>query len=47
VQYRTNKGYRFETSLTPRYILDPPTLAGQTSAGTSQFGAFLVREWRF
>jgi translocation and assembly module TamB len=23
VQYRTNKGYRFETSLTPRYILEP------------------------
>jgi translocation and assembly module TamB len=47
LQYRTNKGYRFETSLTPRYILDPPTLAGQTAAGTSQFGAFLIREWRF
>jgi translocation and assembly module TamB len=47
VQYRTNKGYRFETSLTPRYILDPPTLAGQSAAGTSQFGAFVVREWRF
>jgi len=47
MQYRTNKGYRFETSLTPRYILDPPTLAGQTAAGTSQFGAFIVREWRF
>jgi translocation and assembly module TamB len=47
LQYRTNKGYRFETSLTPRYILDPPTLAGQTAAGTSQFGAFIIREWRF
>jgi translocation and assembly module TamB len=47
LQYRTNKGYRFETSLTPRYILDPPTLAGQTAAGTSQFGAFVIREWRF
>jgi translocation and assembly module TamB len=47
VQYRTNKGYRFETSLTPRYILDPPTLAGQTAAGTSQLGAFVIREWRF
>ena len=47
VQYRTNKGYRFETSLTPRYILDRPTLAGQTAAGTSQFGAFIIREWRF
>jgi len=47
LQYRTNKGYRFETSFTPRYILDPPTLAGQTAAGTSQFGAFVIREWRF
>ena len=47
LQYRTNKGYRFETSFTPRYIFDAPTLAGQTSAGTSQFGAFLIREWRF
>ena len=47
VQYRTNKGYRFETSLTPRYILNRPTLEGQTAAGTSQFGAFIIREWRF
>jgi translocation and assembly module TamB len=47
VQYRTNKGYRFETSLTPRYILDRPTLAGQTAASTSQLGAFIIREWRF
>ena len=47
IQYRTNKGYRFETSLSPRYILNPPTLDGQTAAGTSQFGAFVIREWRF
>jgi len=47
LQYRTNKGYRFETSLSPRYILQPPTLDGQTAAGTSQFGAFIIREWRF
>jgi hypothetical protein len=47
LQYRTNKGYRFETSLSPRYILNPPTLSGQTAAGTSQFGAFVIREWRF
>jgi translocation and assembly module TamB len=47
IQHRTSKGYRFETSLTPRYILNPPTLAGQTAAGTSQFGAFIIREWRF
>jgi hypothetical protein len=47
LQYRTNKGYRFETSLTPRYILNSPTLAGQTAGSTSQFGAFIIREWRF
>jgi len=47
IQYRTNKGYRFEASLSPRYILNPPTLDGQTAAGTSQFGAFVIREWRF
>ena len=47
LEYRTNKGYRFETSLTPRYILNSPTLAGQTAGSTSQFGAFLIREWRF
>src|SRR5258705_12697675 len=47
LQYRTNKGYRFETSLSPRYILNPPTLDGQTASGTSQFGAFVIREWRF
>ena len=47
LQYRTNKGYRFETSLSPRYILNPPTLDGQTASGTSQFGAFITREWRF
>jgi translocation and assembly module TamB len=47
LQYRTNKGYRFETSLSPRYILNPPTLDGQSAAGTSQFGAFIIREWRF
>ena len=47
LQYRTNKGYRFETSLSPRYILNPPTLVGQTASGTSQFGAFVIREWRF
>ena len=45
--HRTNKGYRLETSYTPRYFLDPPTLQGQTATGGGQFGAFLIREWRF
>ena len=45
--HRTNKGYRLETSYTPYYYLDPPTLAGQTASGKGQFGAFIIREWRF
>jgi translocation and assembly module TamB len=45
--HRTSKGYRFETGYSPRYILDPPTLDGQRASGTGQFGAFIIREWRF
>ena len=45
--HRTSKGYRFETGYSPRYILDAPTLDGQRASGTGQFGAFVVREWRF
>ncbi len=44
---RTSKGLRFEATLSPRYIPDAPTLAGQKYGGTSQFGAFIIREWRF
>ncbi len=47
VTHRTAKGYRFETSYTPRYFLNPPTLAGQSYSGGGQFGAFVIREWRF
>jgi translocation and assembly module TamB len=47
IQHRTAKGYRFEASLTPRYLLNAPTLSGQTAQSTSQFGAFIIREWRF
>ena len=45
--HRTSKGYRFETGYSPRYILAEPTLEGQRAAGTGQFGAFVIREWRF
>ncbi len=45
--HRTAKGYRFETGYTPRYLLDPPTLAGQSAIGIGQLGAFVIREWRF
>jgi len=45
--HRTSKGYRYETSFGPRYMLNPPTLDGQTARGIGQFGAFIIREWRF
>jgi translocation and assembly module TamB len=45
--HRTSKGYRFETAYSPRYILSSPTLSGQRASGTGQFGAFVIREWRF
>jgi translocation and assembly module TamB len=47
ITQRTAKGYRFEAGYTPRYILDPPTLAGQGANGTGQLGVFVIREWRF
>ncbi|MEO8335614.1 MAG: translocation/assembly module TamB domain-containing protein [bacterium] len=45
--HRTAKGLRFELSYSPRYILATPTLAGQVYSPTGQFGAFIIREWRF
>ena len=47
VTHRTANGYRLDVNYSPRYFLDPPTLAGQTYTGGGQFGAFLIREWRF
>jgi translocation and assembly module TamB len=47
ITHRTAKGYRFEAGYTPRYILEAPTLAGQGAVGIGQFGAFIIREWRF
>jgi translocation and assembly module TamB len=47
ITHRTSKGYRFETGYSPRYILGSPTLSGQRASGTGQFGAFVIREWRF
>ena len=47
LSHRTSKGYRFEASYGPRYILEAPTLSGQKVSGIGQFGAFVIREWRF
>ncbi len=42
------RGYRLETGLDTRYLLQDPSLAlNQNVATTSAFGAFLIREWRF
>jgi Uncharacterized protein conserved in bacteria len=42
------KGYRLESGLDTRYLLQEPTLSrNQPVATTSVFGAFLIREWRF
>lgn len=47
LQYRTPLGWRVETSLQPRYLLQTPTLERQQAAATSVFGLFLIKEWRF
>jgi translocation and assembly module TamB len=47
ITQRTAKGLRFDLSLSPRYVLDPPTLAGQTYVRSAQVGLFVIRDWRF
>ncbi|MEP6729969.1 MAG: translocation/assembly module TamB domain-containing protein [bacterium] len=47
ITQRTAKGLRFDVSLSPRYLLNQPTLAGQTYSGVAQLGVFVIREWRF
>ena len=47
LQYRTPRGWRFEGSYSPRYLLQTPTLDAQAAAATSVLGLFLIREWRF
>jgi translocation and assembly module TamB len=46
-QYRTPKGWRYETSIEPRYLLRPPSLAIQRADPVTLFGMFIIREWRF
>ena len=47
ITHRTAKGYQFQASYSPRYILDAPTLSGQAATAIGQFGMFIIREWRF
>jgi len=46
-EYRTPKGWRYEASIEPRYILRPPSLTFQPINPRMTFGAFIIREWRF
>lgn len=46
-EYRTPKGWRYEASVEPRYLLQPPSLTLQPVRPVTAFGAFLIREWRF
>ena len=42
------RGYRLESGIDTRYLLQEPTLSRvQDVVTTSAFGAFLIREWRF
>lgn len=46
-QYRTPRGWRYEATIEPRYLLQPPSLALQPIPAVTSFGAFIIREWRF
>jgi translocation and assembly module TamB len=46
-EYRTPKGWRYEASMEPRYLLQPPSLAIQPISPVTSFGMFIIREWRF
>ena len=41
------RGYSFETSFQPRYLLKEPSLDPQVPTTTSVFSFFLIRNWRF
>jgi hypothetical protein len=48
MEHRWPKGYRLQTSIEPRVILQEPTLSTTQQPRTKQvFGSFLIREWRF
>jgi autotransporter translocation and assembly factor TamB len=46
-QYRTPKGWRYEGTIEPRYLLRPPSLKLQRVDPVTSFGFFIIREWRF
>ena len=47
VQYRDAKGWRYEATTEPRFLLKPPTLSAQEFARKQGFGAFIIRQWKF
>lgn len=47
LEYSTPRGYRWTTSLDPRFLPPEPTLREVDPERTSVFGAFMFREWRF
>ena len=46
-QYRSPKGWRYEASVEPRFLLQPPTLGAQDIMAKTSLGAYIIREWRF
>ncbi|HMC55034.1 MAG TPA: translocation/assembly module TamB domain-containing protein, partial [Gemmatimonadaceae bacterium] len=46
-QYRTPKGWRYEGTIEPRYLLQPPSLDIQPIRPVTAIGLFIIREWRF
>ena len=46
-QRRTSKGFQFEVSFEPRYILQDPTLGTQPVVSRGVLGMFVKKEWRF
>ena len=47
VQYRASEGWRYEASVDKQFILKEPTLSQQTFIRRQQFGAFVIREWKY
>jgi hypothetical protein len=47
VEYSTPAGYRWTTSLEPRFLPREPTLRDVDPERANVFGAFMFREWRF
>jgi translocation and assembly module TamB len=47
LEYRTNKGWRYNAFFQPTVQLQEPRLSGQQASPYMSGGAFIIREWRF